>query len=140
VVNIDEYSTTPWVSDWRHLKVMADPWVQGTRLSQALYNVRAAAINADQHGDKGLRDLDQTAKELERQVSNYIVQVAELQREVGYLVAAVTQARYLASQKGYQPNAADVELKERQERDHAADLGVDRLGALYGIPEPKERR
>ena len=106
MVTTDDLMGGEWEQAWRDLKVQMEGWIDGRDISRNLYAVHRAAKIADQATDRAvLLELDRCVKQLERAVLNHASRLVQLQREVGYFVAAVTQARALGAQAQLEQDA-----------------------------------
>lgn len=123
-----------WENDWRRLSVDFRAWGRMTEVSQALFRLEKASKRADEFEDKHtLIDLDQAAKKLEKAVAQHLHQVIRFQREVGYLVAAVVQARVLMADQPDRKRPEQVEAEEREQLLAESELGVERLAEFYNL-------
>jgi hypothetical protein len=123
-----------WEQDWRRLKVMADAFIHGREVIYRLSSLEHPAKAVDKlETDGGLMALDHAAKQLEKAVAIHAREVAELMLEVGYLVAAVVQARAL---KAGLPDPLSPEEEYHRETERLLDeseLGLDRVARFYGL-------
>jgi len=124
-----------WEQATRHLRVLAAPWIQPRDITYRLGSLDKVAKRVDQHESQGsLVQLDQAINELNRAVRNYAHQLHELERHIADYIASVHQARTLLAQ-----NPKPVE-EPQVHPDLGDDDMIDRLGALYGIPKPRNYR
>jgi hypothetical protein len=123
-----------WEQDWRHLKVMADAFIHGREVIYRLSALEHPAKAVDRAlTDGGLMALDHAAKKLEQAVVIHARAVEELRREVGYLVAAVVQARVLKAGRPNDPSPEEEYERETERLLAASDIGLDRVAKLYGL-------
>ncbi len=123
-----------WTQEWRHLKVELSGWIDPRYIRTSMGGVRKAAVQADQATTVGsLWQLQQAVTKLEKEVINHAVQLARFQKEVGYFVAAVAQARALHADKPDELTPYEQERQEAAAQHDAAELGLDRIAEFYGI-------
>jgi hypothetical protein len=130
-----------WEQAARHMRIELEGWLEGRDIRTKLGLVDKAAQAADRTPTKGaLFALDQAVLELERAVAQHEHRVSELRREAGYFVAAVHQARALAANQPNPKTPEELEAEETARLIALSEIGLDRLGLLYGIPEPRSVR
>ena len=125
-----------WTAEWRTLYVHTQGWLDGRDIKQALYETKRAALIADDQGTKAaIQQLDSAVKRLESQVIKQQTRLAGLQKEVGYLVADLVQARADAN------NTPDWVLEQERINELLAesDIGFDRLAQFYGLDRHRQR-
>ena len=126
-----------WTAEWRHLHLESTGWLDGRDVKLPLGQVRTAALRADKDLTKpNLYLLQQAVQNLEKALVNHQARILRLQKEVGWLVAAVVQTRALNPDL---PNTSRVE-RERQATEELLDeseLGLDRVARFYGLGKPK---
>jgi hypothetical protein len=132
---LGHYRTDPigqWEADVVRLISNADRWIRGGHVPTALFEVRRVAHRVDQVPDElHLEALEKALGKLDRELEVFAAQVRGIAKEVGYLIAAVHQALELGDWPDEGPEYRD---------DLLDDSIVDRLGAFYGIPEPRQKR
>jgi len=130
-----------WEQAARHIRIELEGWIHGHAVTLKVNRVRTAAKAADRTPTKGaLFALDQAVLELERAIVQHEKRVSDLRREAGYFVAAVKQARALAADQPDPKTPEELEAEETARLIALSEIGLDRLGALYGIPEPRAVR
>jgi hypothetical protein len=130
-----------WEQATRHLRVSAGPWIQPRDMTYHLGQLDRYAKRVDELETQGrLLELDQAIRKLEKAVRQYAHDLGRFEKQVGYYVAAVHQARTLAKGRPDPKSAEEVEEERLADLLAQSDLGVDRLGALYGIPKPRNYR
>lgn len=133
---IDDYGDlgAAWTAEWRRLHVATDGWLDGRNVKQAMYNVKKAALIADELQTKhNVQQLDQAVKRLEREVLLHVKRLAELQKEVGYYVAAIVRHRALNAETPDPKPGWQLEQERIAELQAQAEIGLDRTAALYGL-------
>ena len=129
---IDEFEDIggEWTAAWRRLSVLTKGWLDGRDINHALWEVKRAALVADDQGTKGaVQQLDKAVKRLESEVIKHQRRLIEIQKEVGYLVADVVQSRADA------PNTPGWVLEQDRINELLAesDIGLDRVAQFYGL-------
>jgi hypothetical protein len=122
-----------WEQQVRSMRITWDVLSRTSNMGTRLHALAGVAARADRANDKAmLEGLAREANKLHAEVERYVDRVMDLDREIGLFAAMVLRARDSAPE--YQP-----ETETLSQADYDA-LGIDRLGALYGIPKPKNRR
>jgi hypothetical protein len=130
-----------WEQATRHLRVSAGPWIQPRDMTYYLGQLDKYAKRVDDLETQGrLIELDQGIKKLEKAVRQYAYDLARFEKQVADYVAAVHQARTLAKGRPDPKSAEELEEERRAEVLAQSEIGLDRLGALYDIPKPRNYR
>ena len=120
----------------RHLRVTAGPWIRAEHMLSRLRRLDTVSKAVDRSQTSGNYILlDHAIHDLKRAVRNYAHQLEELEREVLKFADDVHKASVNAAK-----NPVEVVEEEMLTQEQYDALGIDRLGALYGIPKPKNRR
>jgi hypothetical protein len=142
VVSItDDMMGGEWEQATRHLRVSAGPWIQPRDMTFYLGQLDKHAKRVDELETQGrLIELDQAIRKLEKAVRIYASELARFEKQVNDYIAAVHQARTLAKGRPDPKSAQELEEERRAEVLAQSEIGLDRLGALYGIPKPRNYR
>ena len=137
----DDMMGGEWEQLVRHLRVTAGPWIQPRDLTYRLHALDKPAKAADTFENRNNLDaLDRASRELEKAVMAYAHNLERWRKDIADFVAVVHQARTLAAQKPDPPHPDDIAEQEREELRAQAELGLDRLAALYDLPKPRNYR
>jgi hypothetical protein len=137
VVSItDDMMGGEWEQATRHLQVLTGPWIRAEHMLSRLRRLDTISKTVDRSQTAGNYILlDHAIHDLKRAVRNYAHQLEELEREVLKFADDVHKASVNAAKNP----VAEVEEEMLTQEQYDA-LGVDRLGALYGIPKPRNYR
>jgi hypothetical protein len=142
VVSItDDMMGGEWEQLVRHLRVTAGPWIQPRDMTYRLHCLDKPAKAADTFESRNTLDaLDRAIRELEKAVMTYARELERWRKEIDDFVAVVHQARTLAAQKPPQRHPDEIAEEEMENLLAQSEIGLDRLGALYDIPKPRNYR
>ena len=125
-----------WEQGTRHLRVISGPWIRAEHMLSRLRRLDTVSKALDRSQTSGNYILlDHAIHDLKRAIRNYAHQLEELEREVLKFADDVHKGSVNAAKNP----VAEVEEEMLTQAQYDA-LGIDRLGALYGIPKPKNRR
>jgi hypothetical protein len=122
-----------WEQQVRSMRLTWDALSRTSGMGTRLHALAVIAARADRESDKAMLEaLAREANKLHAEVERYVDRVMDLDREIGLFAGMVLRARDAAPDP-------EPENETLSQADYDA-LGIDRLGALYGIPRPKNRR
>jgi hypothetical protein len=137
VVSItDDMMGGEWEQATRHLRVISGPWIRAEHMLSRLRRLDTVSKAVDRSATSGsFITLDHAIHDLKRAIRNYAHQLEELEAEVLKFADDVHKASVNAAKNP----VAQVEEEMLTQEQYDA-LGIDRLGALYGIPKPRNYR
>ena len=122
-----------WEQGVRSMRLTWDALSRTSGMGQRFHALAQLAARADRQPDKQmLAALTREANKLHAEIERYAHRVAELDREIGLYAAWVVRCRDAAPDP-------EPEKEALSQADYDA-LGIDRLGALYNIPQPRNYR
>jgi hypothetical protein len=119
-----------WEQGVRTMRITWDALSRTSGMATRLHTLAGVAGRTDRKPDKQmLAALAREANKLHAEIERYVDRVLELDREIGLYAALVLRARDEAPEPEAEahPDLGDEDL-------------IDRMGALYGIPKPRNRR
>ena len=137
----DDMMGGEWEQHTRHLRVSAGPWIHPRDITYHLGQLDKYAKRVDELETQGrLIELDQAIRRLEKAVRIYASELEKFEKQVHQYIAVVHQTRTLAKGRPDPKSPQEIEEERTAELLAQAEIGLDRLGALYGIPKPRNYR
>jgi hypothetical protein len=131
----DDMMGGEWEQATRHLRVISGPWIRAEHMLSRLRRLDTISKTVDRSQTGGNYILlDHAIHDLKRAIRNYAHQLEELEREVLKFADDVHKASINAAKNPVEE--VDEEMLTKEQYDA---LGIDRLGALYGLRSPKAK-
>ena len=122
-----------WEQGVRSMRLTWDVLTRTSGIGTRFHALAGVAARADREPDKQmLAALTREANKLHAEIERYARRVAELDKEIGLYAAWVVRCRDAAPD-------SEPEKEALSQAEYDA-LGIDRLGALYDIPQPRNYR